>query len=920
MPSKKLLKPIWQHQDPEHRLKALGAFAETDPKHQEIIVKIALTDTEPLVQQAAINRLLDCRLLEDLLPQEAQASAAQERLMYLIRSSEDTHQDIITAYLEQARADVLTMIACQSPHSTSRSRALARITDQQRLFAVAAESTFAHTREAAASRVESPELLKQLWEKARKRDKNLARKLQERLDKPRQDERHSQQIEARAEKIITAMEEHGFSVWTPDYKFHFLGLESQWEVLGSEVNQTQTERYREANKKVAAIVAEQNRVLKTQEQQAQLLADAGALQQEALLATDLAPKIQDWQSLRQCWLDSLAVTRPERAMKKAFAQFETTFATLERLAQIPRPTDTTAPGQQIDQMEAAIAELNWSSAMPQPAALGAVMADLQHYKDVLRDQVAGEKAQVESISKQITLFRSAVRRKDLRSARGVRKKVLARMEQSTLGKSPRLIDQLEKADQELRELVDWKEFAIQPKFLELCEQMEALVEAPQSPRQQADSIKTLQQTWKALNALAPDEMWQRFQQAGAKAFEPCVAFYAEQNRQRAANLERRKVIVTQLEALANLPEQPDWAENPDWKDFRTQLHKLHNNWHKHVNVNQLEARETGKRYAALRRQLEAHLQAEYAINLVHKQRLLDRANTLASTEVTSRTLDEIKALQTQWKEIGVTDRKDDQKMWRIFRDACDRIFGTHQQQIDAGRADAKNQMTAAKKIIQSIKALAKVNTGVAPDEAKMQQLESEFKELPELPDDKQKKLNREVRKALALVHAATHKFKAAESARRLVEMRRRAEICATIEWARDKSSATVKALQTDWDLELLPAELLRQMEARRDAALKKNFSAHDFQQAERERRLICIELETLFNQDSPAEDKALRMEYQLQLLQSRGLHANQDAKSTAHQLHCRWYQIPAANKQTQIRLDDRFHGLQTAIFANRKGA
>ena len=913
MSSNHLLKPSWQHQDPRRRIKAIESLIETAPKHQEIIAKLALTDPEPLVQQAAINRLLDCQMLEELLSHDMQASAAQERLMYLLRSRDSTHQEIITAYLRRAGADVLSLIACQSPEPTCRSQALERITDQQQLFVVAADSTFAQTREAAAHRVEKPELLQQLWERVRKRDKNLARKLQAQLKKPRQDEQQARKIEARAEKIIAAMQALSVSVWTPDYIFHFHGLESQWEQLESKVCPAQTETYQGANNKVAAIVEAQNRVEATQEQHKQLLADARALQKEALSSATLSSQIQGWQALQQCWLDTLAVTPPGEAMQKSFTQFATTFAALARLAQIPRVLDISAPKTQIEQLEAAVANINLPSSLPEPAALRALREDIQACKDALHNQRTGEKARVESTSKQIARFRAAVRRKELRTARGLRKKLQARMEQPGFNQAPKLIDQLEKGDQELRELADWKDFAIQPKFLELYEQMETLAESPQPPRQQAEQIKTLQQTWKALNALAPEDLWQRFQQAGAKAYKPCAAFYAAQERQRSANLEQRKVIVTQLEALAGLAEEPHWAEAPDWKDFRSQLQKLHSRWHQRANVNHREAQETNQQYATLSKQLDTYLQAEYAVNLAHKQRLLDRANAVSNTPVTRPSLDEVKALQKQWKAVGITDHKEDQKLWRSFREACDKAFGTHKQQLNESRAEGKNRVAAAKQIIQNIKALAKGNAEVPPDKAKMLQLEQEFKALPELPAEIHKTLARDVSKAVAQVQKAGHRFKAAEADRRLKEMRRRAELCATIEWAKDKHSSTVKALETDWDLHLLPAEQLKKMDARRDTALKKIFTAQDFQQAERERRLICIELETLLNQDSPAEDKDLRMEYQLQLLKSRGLHANQDTQQTTHQLHCRWYQMPAASKQIHPSLDARFHSLQAAL-------
>ena len=165
--------------------------------------------------------------------------------------------------------------------------------------------------------------------------------------------------------------------------------------------------------------------------------------------------------------------------------------------------------------------------------------------------------------------------------------------------------------------------------------------------------------------------------------------------------------------------------------------------------------------------------------------------------------------------------------------------------------------------------------------------------------------------ALDLVQAATRRHEVMRSHQHLQEMQRRADICAALEWMSNKDSKQAIALRQDWALEPLPADLGQIMEARKTLALKTTLDTAGLEQAGRERRLLCIELEYLLGRNSPAEDKSLRMEYQVALLQSRGLHADakQDQEAIINDLRLRWYQMPATDKNLHGQLDERFHAL-----------
>ena len=59
-----------------------------------------------------------------------------------------------------------------------------------------------------------------------------------------------------------------------------------------------------------------------------------------------------------------------------------------------------------------------------------------------------------------------------------------------------LDNRLEKANEAVSKMSDWKNFATEPKFIQLCEEMEQLHTTKKNPEKLAQEIKSLQEQWK----------------------------------------------------------------------------------------------------------------------------------------------------------------------------------------------------------------------------------------------------------------------------------------------------------------------------------------------------------------------------------------------------------------------------------------
>ena len=136
-------------------------------------------------------------------------------------------------------------------------------------------------------------------------------------------------------------------------------------------------------------------------------------------------------------------------------------------------------------------------------------------------------------------------------------------------------------------------------------------------------------------------------------------------------------------------------------------------------------------------------------------------------------------------------------------------------------------------------------------------------------------------------------------------LRLKADICAQQEaLGLSPSKQQLQELSRQWDsIELHNQELSRRIEARRNQAQ----SDIDRAAILAERRMLCIRLEIMMDVESPAEDKALRRQYQLEQMNKSGLGQQPvNKKELLESMELDWLCLPGAEAEQQKELDERF--------------
>ena len=158
-------------------------------------------------------------------------------------------------------------------------------------------------------------------------------------------------------------------------------------------------------------------------------------------------------------------------------------------------------------------------------------------------------SKIKQLQTQLTELEQALAQGHSKEATKLNRLISQALKQISPNKAAALQQQFRNLQAQLHELRDWAGFATTPKKESLLKSMEELIGADIVPDVLAEKIQTLQEEWKELSvAGAGDdrELWQSFNAAAEKAFEPCKAYFAEQAKLRDSYTELRHKLINEL--------------------------------------------------------------------------------------------------------------------------------------------------------------------------------------------------------------------------------------------------------------------------------------------------------------------------------------------------------------------------------------
>ena len=245
--------------------------------------------------------------------------------------------------------------------------------------------------------------------------------------------------------------------------------------------------------------------------------------------------------------------------------------------------------------------------------------------------------------------------------------------------------------------------------MEVVERLKALIDI-KSIKEVETQLKNIQNDWEDIGPV-PNEKWEEVKDAYwtevRSSYERINRFYDDRRSQQKVNLEKKQEL---LEATKEISASIDSLESvKDWDAKTSAILEIQKKW---KTIGFGPKKENEEIWAAFRGECDTFFNAKKAffgkVNEAFdgvakkKQDLIDKAIALQSSTDWKETSNQLIQLQKQWKKLGHAGRKNEQKLWKSFRGACDAFFNARQAHFSEQDKAFEDNLKAKEELLKEI--------------------------------------------------------------------------------------------------------------------------------------------------------------------------------------------------------------------------
>lgn len=225
------------------------------------------------------------------------------------------------------------------------------------------------------------------------------------------------------------------------------------------------------------------------------------------------------------------------------------------------------------------------------------------------------------------------------------------------------------------------------------------------------SIKALQHEWDECGPVNNDawetlkaEYWEAVRVVYARV----QGFYDERKQELTVNLEKKQALLERAAEFGAL----QLESGKEWEEATARLIALQDEWKQIGAGPRKENEEIWKTFRAscdaffaTKKSFFDAIRSQYDGLAKKKQALIDKVVLLKDSTDWKSTSEKIIHAQKEWKAIGNSGQRSEQKLWKEFRAACDEFFNAKQAHFAEQDQQLEGNLTAKQALIERIKAL-----------------------------------------------------------------------------------------------------------------------------------------------------------------------------------------------------------------------
>jgi Domain of Unknown Function (DUF349) len=239
---------------------------------------------------------------------------------------------------------------------------------------------------------------------------------------------------------------------------------------------------------------------------------------------------------------------------------------------------------------------------------------------------------------------------------------------------------------------------------ELIEKMQGLLNEHSIKRMEI-LVKAFQEEWDEIGPVHNSD-WEgirkQFREATHKVYKKIDQFYDGIRENMKKNLADKNELIEKMKTIIVLE-----IRNPKkWNEKTRQILEIQQQWKKTGFASKSDNERTWKEFRELcnqffdkKHQFFDQLKKERHGHKERKLQIIELTKQLEESDNWKETTKRIIGLQKEWKEIGPTNRKDEQKLWKEFRSHCDTFFEKKKAYFDTIEDRYVENLEAKKHII-----------------------------------------------------------------------------------------------------------------------------------------------------------------------------------------------------------------------------
>jgi len=895
MPISQLLKPKWKNADPAVRRKAVQTM---DNDAENVLPQLALEDPDDGVRSAALERIDDLHVLCTAAEAGGEpAATAVRRLRERLKANAAVADSAMFSRLLGLIGDpeLARDLAERAEDPQLRLEAVGHVSAANALLGIARDDPAASVRFAAAERLHDPAHLHLLEPHARKRDKRVARLVRERLEAH---EAARQRQQARATVLAELAALVAEPQW-PAAQATGIRLQQRWHALEEDAEAAQQQQFdhlwAEHQHQVEHYLQRQGEEKDLKARKQAILDQLERLLQETLepseLRTQLTSLETDWQALTPLANAALEAEYTD--------QFQ---ARCQRVADLIKGEQAeSVRRQQAEQLQRRAEQL-LAQQTPQAAAVNRLEADWhtlaarldtpelnaigQHIKAALQTLEARLKEQREHQRKQlqskidsaIEQLEQTLEAKQLQAAEAAFKQARDALDSTRelpRGDKDRFERRMRNALPALNELRDWRHWSTDHARENLIAETEALIGADLPVETLAEQVKAKREAWKKLGQLdhGAKALWERFDQACEKAFQPVAEHRQRLAEQRQQHLATRQQICAELESLLN---ETDW-EAPNWRLIDKRVNQLRRSWREAGEVEHRDWRAVKRRFDQAIAGLEQHMDKERERNRRQRDSLIRKVKALAEESDIAAAVQQARDAQKAWQPTVTGRPRDEQRLWKEFKGAVDAVFERERNARQAADQTQQANLKRKHELCEELEAIANSDHAtLLARQHEVDAIEQAFNTISDIPKRERAKIEKRLQNAQrkfekGLQAALEHRQDTA-----LERLAKKAYLCERLEAAIDAETAAALLPKAEQAWRQLAPEPEKDRQARLEARWQVAVAAArgegclpdepTRQQALEIRHGLCLDMEILTQANTPARYQSQRMARQVELL------------------------------------------------------